>query len=582
MSRIAICIDQRQGTASVMAMHSRTHSIAASILIAIQASLLAFSATRHTPTHLEPAFLAAGLSHWEFGRFELYRVNPPLVRMVAALPVLAVDHKTDWSYFFDGPGSRSEFPTGMAFVKTNGLRTIPLIFYARWACIPFSLIGAYFAYRWSSELYGRPAGLITLTLYIFEPNLLAHGELITPDAACTAFTIMAGYLYWKWLKRPDWITVVLAGSALGLVQLTKTTSLILFVLWGLLWAFWRCGNSRTSASAHNNTACRQPPFVQLLSMWTLAIYIINLSYGFDETGTRLRDFDFVSTALTAERLPDINKSRYSGNRFRGTTLGELPIPLPKQYVLGCDSQKKDLEGVHTESYLRGEWTSDGWWYYYIYGLLVKVPCGTLFLFILSIITSGLCRFDNASFRDELVLLLPAAAIVVVVSYHTAINIHLRYVFPALGLSLIAAGKVAYCFPKSRLLFLGAVLFPLFFSAFDCLTTYPGHLAYFNHFGGGTRNGYRHLLGSSLDWGQDILPIANFLNEEYPTASVIWDCENGQLGELLRHRANVDGVDSINSPRLRISVMQADRWVRGRGNPGSDCRIGGFASPIVIE
>jgi hypothetical protein len=67
----------------------RGSRLAVITLLGTQAGLLAYSATRHSPTHLEPAFLAAGISHWQFGRFELYRVNPPLVRMFTALPLLA-------------------------------------------------------------------------------------------------------------------------------------------------------------------------------------------------------------------------------------------------------------------------------------------------------------------------------------------------------------------------------------------------------------------------------------------------------------------------------------------------------------
>ncbi|MFV0446013.1 MAG: hypothetical protein ACK5Q5_20750 [Planctomycetaceae bacterium] len=36
-----------------------------------------------------------------------------------------------------------------------------------------------------------------------------------------------------------------------------------------------------------------------------------------------------------------------------------------------------------------------------------------------------------------------------------------------------------------------------------LRAYPHQLAYFNESAGGPHNGWRHLLGSSLDWGQDI-------------------------------------------------------------------------------
>ena len=78
-------------------LSARGQTISVLVLLATQAGLLAYSATRHSPTHLEPAFLAAGISHWQFGRFELYRVNPPLVRMGAALSVLAMGCETDWS-----------------------------------------------------------------------------------------------------------------------------------------------------------------------------------------------------------------------------------------------------------------------------------------------------------------------------------------------------------------------------------------------------------------------------------------------------------------------------------------------------
>ena len=50
----------------------------------------------HSPTLNEPGHLVAGLINWQFGRFNVYKVNPPLVRKVAALPVLFAGPKTDW------------------------------------------------------------------------------------------------------------------------------------------------------------------------------------------------------------------------------------------------------------------------------------------------------------------------------------------------------------------------------------------------------------------------------------------------------------------------------------------------------
>ena len=487
----------------------RSRRIAVILLLAAQAGLLAYSATRHSPTNLEPAFLVSGISHWQFGRFELYRVNPPLVRMVAALPILVVGCETDWSCFYDAPGSRAEFPLGVDFIKANGPASIPLFIYARWACIPFSLIGAYFAYCWAMELYrSTAAGFVTLILYAFEPNLLAHGELITADEACTAFGIMAGYAFWRWLKQPTWTRALLAGGALGLAELTKIIWLILFGLWVMLWLLWRWIEPKTvespESSVQSPTSPSQAPMVpslpQLAAIFLVAVYLVNVGYVFDGFCTPLKDFQFVSTSLSG-----LDQAGKPGNRFRDSSLGEFPVPLPKQYVLGIDSQKKDLEDFGQKSYLCGEWKDGGWWYYYLYGLLVKVPCGTWGLLAFVVLARLFRCRRPATLLDELVLLTPAIVLLVIVSSQTESNIHLRYAFPALGISLVFIGQAGLFlthYPFGSLITSGLIAYSLASAAI----VYPHHLSYFNELAGGPQNGHRHLLGSSFDWGQGLLEL----------------------------------------------------------------------------
>ncbi|MGC1272603.1 MAG: hypothetical protein WBC44_02760 [Planctomycetaceae bacterium] len=128
-------------------------------LLAIHAGLLAYGATRHSPTLNEPGHLVAGLAMWEFGRFEVYRVNPPLTRLIAALPVLAAGYEMDWRRFYEGSGARPEFALGADFIKANGERAIWLFTIARWACIPISLLGGTFCFLWGRELYGTLADM---------------------------------------------------------------------------------------------------------------------------------------------------------------------------------------------------------------------------------------------------------------------------------------------------------------------------------------------------------------------------------------------------------------------------------------
>ncbi|MCG8450391.1 MAG: glycosyltransferase family 39 protein, partial [Pirellulales bacterium] len=193
------------------------------MLLLIHTGLLTYSAYVHSPTLNEPGHLVAGLSHWKFGRFELYRVNPPLVRMVAALPVMAVGYEEDWSGFYEGPGARPVFGMGEDFVAANGDRSFFLFMIARWACIPFSWIGGIVCYLWARDLYGRPAGVMACTLWCFSPNILAHASLITADAGGTALGVAACYTFWQWLKKPTWTQAALTGVVLGLAELAKTT-----------------------------------------------------------------------------------------------------------------------------------------------------------------------------------------------------------------------------------------------------------------------------------------------------------------------------------------------------------------------
>jgi hypothetical protein len=203
----------------------------------------------------EMSHLAAGLSHWSLGRFEAYAVNPPLVRLVATLPVLAARPSLDWKGSGAGAGWRTEWALNNDFVAANGPRTFWLLTLARWACIPFALLGGWICFRWASDLYGAGAGLLALALWCFCPNILAHGQILEADLGAAAVGVAACYLFWRWLRSPRPSAAVAAGIALGLAELSKTTWIILFVLWPLIWAFWgRLGRRARSPRAWRRQA----------------------------------------------------------------------------------------------------------------------------------------------------------------------------------------------------------------------------------------------------------------------------------------------------------------------------------------
>ena len=159
--------------------------------------------------------------------------------MVAALPVMIAGYEEDWSGFYEGPGARPVFEMGVDFIAANGERSYGLFTIARWACIPFSWLGAIICYLWARDLFGRPAGIMACFIWCFSPNILGHAALITADVHATSLGIAACYTFWRWLKKPTWTQAALTGCVLGLAELAKTTLILLYPLWPLLWMAYR-------------------------------------------------------------------------------------------------------------------------------------------------------------------------------------------------------------------------------------------------------------------------------------------------------------------------------------------------------
>ncbi len=483
------------------------------ILLVIHVALLAWGSYRHSPTYDELGHLPAGMSHWQFRKFHLYSQNPPLVRMVAALPVLASSRKDCWdeiSLYTD-----SHTAIGKTLCNRNGFRAFLFFTRARWAVIPFSVLGGLICFLWAREMYGTSSGLLALSLWTFAPNVMAHGQMVTPDCGATALGAAAGYAFWRWYKVPVYRRAFLAGVALGLAQLAKSTWIVLFLVWPVLFAVCRLGDRQRPGKT-----TWLPQMGQVALILFLGVYLINLGYGFHRSFERLGEFRFVSHVLAGE---EYFKTAYRdlgvGNRFADSILGSVPVPLPADYVQGIDEQRSHFE-MKLRSYLRGEWKVGGWWYYYLYALAVKVPLGTWMILLLAIGASFRLRAYTSSWQDEFFLLAPALVVLVVVSSQTGFNHHLRYVLPIFPFALIWMSKVARAIHSGHHQLAILIAAALTWSIGSSLWIYPHSLSYFNGLVGGPMNGHAHLLNSNIDWGQDLLYLKRWL-DKHPEAQPLY-------------------------------------------------------------
>jgi hypothetical protein len=481
----------------------------AGLLLLVHAGWLAWSATWQSPTLNEPGHLASGLAHWTLARFEPYAVNPPLVRMVAALPVMAAGYQADWSALRGRPGERSEFQLGNDFIHANRKRSQWLFELARWVCIPFSVLGGWMCFLWGRAIFTPAAGVLACALWCFEPNIIAHGQLITPDVAATSLGLVAMWFFWRWLSQPDWTKAALSGASLGFAILAKSSWIILPPLWLLITVVRGLVRRRETAARQ---ACSSAS-LQFGASLLVALYVLNLAYGFDGSVSRLGSFDFSSRTFSGR-----SDSR-TGNRFQQSWASNLPVPLPRQFVLGLDLQQRDFEAFPHRSYLRGEWKHGGWPHYYLYALAVKTPIG-LWLLGLTAVTWGIVRCASPGRVDEVpqrrdramgiaILALPAVLLFVTVSSQRSFNHHFRYVLPCFGPAIVLISSVALSTRRSvRLWTLGCTLWLVVSSA----SVAPHSLSYFNELAGGPRNGSAHLLHSNVDWGQGLIALDHWMKQ----------------------------------------------------------------------
>ena len=488
-----------------------TYGKAVAGLLLLHLGMLGWIAAWNAPVCDEVGHLTAGIYGWRFGHFQIYRVNPPLVKLVAAIPAAFGTPKVDWSQASDSPAVRTEFELGKDFLAAN--RPDGPMYYTagRLLCLPLTVLGGWMCFLWGRLLYGPKSGLIACLLWCMSPVVLGWGSVFTPDAAAASFGMLAAYAFRDWLAQGTWRSAFWAGLAFGVCELTKMTWIVLFPLWPMLWMGWRWWTAPVERRS------LRMELSQLGFIFVLGVYVMNVGYGFEGSCRRLGDFDFVSRSLTGNEQPGT-----TGNRLRGTILAPIPIPLPYNYVRGIDLQKVDFE-KGMESFLCGTWSDRGWWYYYPVAACLKLPLGMLLLGMFVVVGHLIPRYGLKLTRNEMVLLVPAAVVFVFVCSQTGFGRYIRYILPSLPAAFVLIGKLwSQSWPRwVARSFLGLLVW----SVLSSLWIYPHSMSYFNELAGGPLGGHRYLLDANIDWGQDLIRLKYWI-KAHPEARPLYCIQTG--------------------------------------------------------
>ena len=192
-------------------------------------------------------------------------------------------------------------------------------------------------------MFGPIPGLLALAMLSFDPNILAHGNLATNDIGVTCFATLALYTFWRWISRPTAARAVLAGLFLGLAQVSKFSAVYLIPALVIILVTDRMWKS-TSAS-------------RLPAKTTVAYVTVIAVAGF--------------CAI------------WLGYGFNVGTLKGYPFPA-REYLNGLQAATTLITGGRV-TFLLGEHSPTGWWYYFPVAFAVKTPLPTLLLIVASLV-----------------------------------------------------------------------------------------------------------------------------------------------------------------------------------------------------
>ena len=206
--------------------------------------VMALSVRDDTLTTDEGLYIPTGYMYLTERNARIGFEHPPLIRDLAVLPLLFLNLRPARTFFktdIRGRLSEAAWNLGDAFIYEQPETPDRILFLARLPMIGLALLLGFLIYRWTQALWGSPAGLIALALYVSSPFALGHGRLVTMDVPSALGAWAAIFCFVRFLESPSRGNVVLFGAVFGGAQLVKFALLSmlpflagLLVLWTLL------------------------------------------------------------------------------------------------------------------------------------------------------------------------------------------------------------------------------------------------------------------------------------------------------------------------------------------------------------
>ena len=476
-----------------------------------------------------------------------YRLNPehpPLAKALAALPLLFLNLKQNafqTKFWLQNINGQWDFGRSLIFQSGNDAELITKT--VKFPILIFFILSALLVYKWTKKLYGRLAALTALALFSFSPTVLAHSRFVTTDVPALFGIILATFFFIKFLENPDRKNLWLSGIAFGIAMLTKfSTFLLIPYLLALVPIF-----SLTKSERKNRGSSIPQSGIGTLRLlistilifatgFVLIVWPVYFLFTFNYPPERqLADTQFLLGSFGNRTLAGIVE-----------WMADKPIIRALgQYGLGLLMVSQRASGGNT-AYFLGEVSAEGRWYYFPFVYLMKEPLTWLILMAISLFyLARQFKFKKIPswVKDHFIefAMLLWLAVYWTTSIKSNLNIGVRHLLPTYPFAIIlVSGQIAKLWQMAKSdsdsapglrrggtfdeqwriahkkLRPSAICFMLFallgWYVAENLRVWPYYITYFNQFAGGPSGGYRYVVDSNLDWGQDLKRLSQWVEK----------------------------------------------------------------------
>jgi len=461
---------------------------------------IAWSARQQSQTDDEADHILAGYRNWRCRDFGSNAEHPPLVKLLASFPLLFSHLHEPAPLCGSGPPSlKSDYVTARKFLYSNDADRI--LFEARCFSGILTLILAWLVFEAAREMFGIGPALLALTIFVFDPNLLANGALVTTDTVVACFLFAAVFAFYRYVKKPGAVRLVVTGIAAGLALVSKLSGGVIFLWLGVLalvdivlWHFRQDASTTLSLRLKQDIGQAARLAGALFAISAIAFVTLWASYG----------FRFAARPGGESILPAPSRSQVRTGVV--LSLAQHHI-VPEGYYYGLLFQSSAVTGGR-QTFLLGKMYPHGQWFYFPVTFVIKSTIG----FLLLILIAALAR---SWYRKEIVLEV-AFLCIPLLSYTAACmmsgtNWGLRYLLPSYPFLIILTAAGAWSVAARHKVWAYIVLVLVIFHVVSSLKAAPHYLPYCNELWGGPSQAYRVVSDSNADWGQDLKATKEYLD-----------------------------------------------------------------------